>query len=737
MCIRDRNNSGDNLAISADGDFVFPTEIKNGEGYSVSVLTQPGSPTQQCTVSNGSGTVSDNNVSSVIVTCVIAYTVGGNVSGLSGSGLVLQNNSGDNLGISSNGAFTFNTALLNGDSYTVSVLSNPTTPSQTCAVSSGSGTVGTAAVANVDVSCVTETFSVGGTVSGLNGSGLVLSINGGETLAVASNGAFTFVTSLDDGSYYEVDVATVPSSPDQTCTITNSSGYLDGGNADNISVACANSYSLSGTLSGLEAGSTVTLQNNGGDDLVLAADGAFTFSSEASDASDYEVTVSDQPIADAQYCNVIDGKGTVESADVSGMTVKCVTGLYNIVDTNQTNCYSSSTGMKVACGAAGAGQDGAYSGAAPSYTAVDDGKVVLDNNTGLMWQASSDTDGVAGLDDDDKMTQPEAEIYCSNLTYGSYSDWRLPSIKELYSIYLMSGEDLSGKTGATSNGTSVDTTGIEPFIDTTYFDVGYGDPSAGERMIDGQYVTSTIYAGQTKSGFTGEYVDAVFGLNFVDGHLKGYEKDATVVSDARYYVRCVHGNTEYGKNDFSDNGDDTITDNATSMMWQKYDSAADDFDDAISICEAATTGGYTDWRLPNVKELHSVLDYTRAPTATSSPAIDTSYFSSTSFTNEAGDTDWAYYWSSTALLNYSGRGNKGAYIAFGRALGYFSGVADVHGAGAQRSDHKTVSGRDADNVTAFTVDEACTFGDTGYRKGPQGDILRVDHNYLRCVRDPN
>jgi hypothetical protein len=285
----------------------------------------------------------------------------------------------------------------------------------------------------------------------------------------------------------------------------------------------------------------------------------------------------------------------------------------------------------------------------------------------------------------------------------------------------------------------VDTAGIEPFIDTDYFDVGYGDTSAGERAIDGQYATTTLNVSPVYSELTGGYTEGFFGVNFVDGHIKSYE---TSESFADFYVRCVRGNTDYGENDFTDNGDGTITDAATGLMWLKDDVTSNsdgpwevDFETAIDTCEDLEAGGHDDWRLPNMKELHSIVDYTRSPEQDDSPAIDTRHFSASSIINEAGDTDWGAYWSSTALLNFSGNGSKGIYITFGRGMGYQGtsiGPVDVHGAGAQRSDEK-----DPDNLTgsAFVADDECSFGDVGYSSGPQGDVLRPAYNFVRCVRD--
>src|SRR2546423_15061057 len=113
------------------------------------------------------------------------YTIGGTITSLTGSGLVLQLNGGSNLSVNSNAtAFTFVTQLASGAAYAVSVLTQPTNPSQTCTVRNGSGNVGSASVASISISCATKTFTVGGTVTGLTGSGLVLRNNGGGDIPI-------------------------------------------------------------------------------------------------------------------------------------------------------------------------------------------------------------------------------------------------------------------------------------------------------------------------------------------------------------------------------------------------------------------------------------------------------------------------------------------------------------------------------------------------------------------------
>jgi hypothetical protein len=138
---------------------------------------------------------------------------------------VLRLNGTGNLPVNPNAtAFTFTTQLASGAAYTASVLTQPTTPSQTCIVTNGSGTVGSANVVGISVSCTTNSFTVGGTVSGLLSASLVLRNNGGNDLAITSNGVFTFSTAILSGSTYAVTVFTQPTAPAQNCLMTNGSG---------------------------------------------------------------------------------------------------------------------------------------------------------------------------------------------------------------------------------------------------------------------------------------------------------------------------------------------------------------------------------------------------------------------------------------------------------------------------------------------------------------------------------
>ncbi len=180
------------------------------------------------------------------------FTVGGAVSGLTGAGLVLQNNGGNFTPVAASGNFTFSNTVGTGAPYNVTVNTQPA--GQTCTVTNGSGTAN-ANVTNVAVNCV-NTYTVGGNVSGLVGTGLVLQNNGADNLAFTVSGAFSFATKLPANTNYAVTVLSQPSG--STCSVTNGTGTVTNANVSNVAVTCVSAGPLA-----LVANSGVSNGTNG------------------------------------------------------------------------------------------------------------------------------------------------------------------------------------------------------------------------------------------------------------------------------------------------------------------------------------------------------------------------------------------------------------------------------------------------------------------------------------------
>ncbi len=204
---------------------------------------------------------------------------------------------------------------------------------------------------------------------------------------------------------------------------------------------------------------------------------------------------------------------------------------------------------------------------------------------------------------------------------------------------------------------------IKFFIDTTYFDQPLGDLSLGEREIDAQTWSSTQYTGLTMNGDS-----TVFGVNFIDGRIKGYPKyvPRNKSLSKTMYFRMVRGNPEYGNNSFNDNMDGSISDIATGLMWQQSDDGMlRNWEETLAYAENLDFAGYTDWRLPNAKELQSIVDYYRSPQSTASPAINP-IFTCTEINDPGGNPgQYPYYWTGTSHKDGINPYSSGVYIAFG------------------------------------------------------------------------
>ncbi len=400
---------------------------------------------------------------------------------------------------------------------------------------------------------------------------------------------------------------------------------------------------------------------------------------------------------------------------------------YPIVATGQKKLYGNNGEVisTLSEGDAFYGQDANY-GNGKEMAYVDNGdQTITDLNTGLMWQQIPALEG---------MSWEEAKEYCENLELAGYDDWRLPNIKELFSI-----SDFSSGW---------------PYLNTDYFKLNTENIDKNQ-----QFWTSNKYVGITAEGKD----NAAFGVNHATGHIKAYPAHSEPPNGERRpprhdisgnqrrkpphaqngmgpqrgmhpqngterndrqgmrppmgnpmnkFLRAVRGNT-YGINNYVDNGDGTISDMATGLMWGQNDSEVNmNWEEALDYAKNSGTAGYSDWRLPNVKELQSIVDYRYAPDAQDpsfvGAAID-SIFICTPITNEAGKKDYGYYWTSTSARFSSGQPHFYAwYVAFGRAVNVEG--EDTHGAGAVRFDTK-------------------------YENGPAGEGGERYNNYVRLVRD--
>lgn len=310
-----QDNGADTLVLRSNSRYTFAASIPGGMSYRVSVQSAPAGYT--CSVSNASGSA-NSNVSNVNVTCTRQYfSIGGSLSGLpTNTSVTLQDNGSDNLFLNANGPFTFRTSLASGQLYNASVLTSPA--GYTCTASNNSG-MANANVSSISVICSRSMYSIGGTLSGLPaGASILLRDNDGDNLTLRANGIFRFNLPVASGAGYNVTVQGAPQG--YTCTASANSGIANG-NISNVSIACERTpYRIGGTLRGLPENSSVTLQDNGADNLNLSSNGAFTFTGRLTAGQRYNVTVLSNP--NNYSCKASNNVG-IANADINSINIDC------------------------------------------------------------------------------------------------------------------------------------------------------------------------------------------------------------------------------------------------------------------------------------------------------------------------------------------------------------------------------------------------------------------------------
>lgn len=443
------DNTTDQLTITGTGTVQFTFKIAVSGAYSVTVVTQPSSPAQTCTVTGGSGTATAN-VTTVAVACTtnpVTATIGGTLSGLAtGDSVILEDNGGDALTLTANGPFTFKTPVTGPtDAYAVTVNTQPTNPLQICTVSNGSGTA-TANVTNVGVSCVLA-YTIGGNVTGLVGSGLILldTVTMGtqqlyaDQLPIAAssgNSAFTFKQDVPTGATYTVSIYQQPSSPGQTCVVTPSTATGTAtSNVTSVVVTCpAVTYSVGGTVVGLAGVPTsngpltdgsFVLQNVLGNTLIVTENGPFTFATPEALNDQYEVSVFHPASTQPQGCTLWDYKGVV-TGNVNSIVVDCAHNDWTWTNGTKTAGYDNGPNGP-------SPQYGSFPTSAPSqipnpFTNTPGarfGAAGWTDTSGNLWLFGGQGYELSGNASPNNQSAPMNDLWVCVMWGGDYCDWQL------------------------------------------------------------------------------------------------------------------------------------------------------------------------------------------------------------------------------------------------------------------------------------------------------------------------
>ncbi len=306
-----------------------------------------------------------------------------------------------------------------------------------------------------------------------------------------------------------------------------------------------------------------------------------------------------------------------------------VTGSSVVLQTGQTTSYDAA-GNVVTDGSIK--DDGYYQiGKKRRFSRDNSTDIVIDHSTGLIWQDDNET-GIS-------KTWAEAQTYCQNKQLGSYEDWRIPTYKELLTLYNYFPEKLNQYS----------------YKKNTY--------TIFENFFSRDYVT--LYWNTTPclnhiSTWVVLFLSMADDFNYWDENWTKYTTNNETIKRT---IICVQGDklpkSTFVRNDTSN----IVTDETTNLMWQDNGDAntvTKDWENAISYCESLNLGEYNDWRLPNIRELRSIVDFDKA-----NPAI------SPTFRNVISDI----YWSSTTKIMENTQGAGSGNLA--RNIDFFYGNEEV------------------------------------------------------------
>jgi 6-phosphogluconolactonase (cycloisomerase 2 family) len=553
-------NGTDSLNVTTNGTRAFPTLVASGGSYSVSVQTNPVSPSQTCSVSgSASGTVASAPVTVNVVCSTMSFPLSATVTGLAGSGLILQNNGGNNLAVSANGTVAFASPVASGATFNVTVQTNPSNPTQTCVVTGGSGTITNAPV-SATVTCTTVTRTIGGTVTGLAGTGLQLTNNGGNALSISANGDFTFTTPIASGAAYAVAVSVQPTVPTQACTVANGSGTVVGTNITNVAVNCVTSrFTVGGTISGLAQGGSVVLQNNAGDNLTVSANGSFTFATPVISGGAFAVTALSNA---TRVCTPTAATGTVVSANITTVVIRCRTKFAYLSNEGGTRSVSSYT----------IGANGGFTNA--SSIPVSTNTLITGQTpraTGVALTPSGGHVIVASDADNSVVADGELQVFSVNantgaLTFVSATRMGLPVYDNTFCGNLTSGSISCG----IGRNSAPETVVIHPNGRFVYVMDGVArgacnnasapcnDPRGGNRVIvrysfDPATGTLTFQDRHYVEGFTSMAIDArgrfIWGTSFLERQIFAFRIDQTtgaLTFSGGTFIGMTNGDMQFG-----------------------------------------------------------------------------------------------------------------------------------------------------------------------------------------------